>query len=53
MQHFYRVLENVKNKEHSILIIGKQVLAVMRHQSNIKLSEWIPLGEVRYNIFML
>ena len=37
MPRFFRVLENVKNKEYVILITGKQALAVMPHLPNIKL----------------
>jgi hypothetical protein len=46
MPHFFRVLENVKNKQYDILMIDKQVLINMPHLPNIKL-------QVRYNIFTL
>jgi hypothetical protein len=36
MPHFFRVLENVKNKEYDILINDKQPLANMPHLPNIK-----------------
>jgi hypothetical protein len=38
MPHFFRVLENVKNKESGILGFDKQFVAIMSHLPNIKLQ---------------
>jgi hypothetical protein len=38
MPHFFRVLENIKNKEYGILIIGKQVLVDMPYLPDIKME---------------
>jgi hypothetical protein len=46
MPHFFRVLENVKNKESGILGFDRQFVVVMPHRQNINL-------EFSYIIFAL
>jgi hypothetical protein len=38
MSHFYRVSENMKNKEYATFLFDKQMLVVMQHLRNIKME---------------